>query len=151
MYRHLAACATVLLALTSGAAPAETPSQGAPDDTRQLVSMPDEARQLMREDMLDHLSAVSEIIGLLAAGNLASAADVAEKRMGRSSMGKHRGTGMGPGRYMPQEMRSIGWGMHEAASDLADAARDGDAAGAQAALQQVTSACVACHYGFRTR
>ena len=43
-------------------------------DLRQLVSMPDEARQLMRRDMLDHLSALNEIIAYLAENNLDAAA-----------------------------------------------------------------------------
>ena len=63
-------------------------------DLRQLVSMPDQARELMRKDMLDHLSAFSEIIGYLAENNLDAAADISEARMGRSSMGKHRDTGI---------------------------------------------------------
>ena len=120
-------------------------------DQRQLVSMPDEANQLMRKDMLDHLSALNEIIGLLAENNLDAAADVAEIRMGKSSMGKHRATGMGPGRFMPLEMRDIGWGMHESATELSDAAKEGNLKGAYSALQKVTTACVACHYSYRTR
>ena len=120
-------------------------------DQRQLVSMPDEARQLMRKDMLDHLSALNEIIGLLAENNLDAAADVAETRMGKSSMGKHRATGMGPGRFMPLEMRNIGWGMHESATGLSQAAKEGNLKGAYSALQKVTDSCVACHYSYRTR
>ena len=92
-------------------------------DTRQLVSMPDQARELMRKDMLDHLAALNEIIGYLASNNLDTAADVAEARMGRSSMGKHRSTGMGPGRFMPLEMRKLGWGMHDAATEFEERGR----------------------------
>ena len=73
----------------SAEAAGETQSAtNSPDsDHRQLVSMPDETSQLMRKDMLDHLSALNEIIGLLAENNLDAAADVAETRMGKSSMG----------------------------------------------------------------
>ena len=120
-------------------------------DTRQLVSMPDQARELMRKDMLDHLSALNEIIGYLASNNLEAAAEVAETRMGRSSMGKHRGTGMGPGRFMPLEMRNLGWGMHDAATEFSKIAKQGDLKSAYSALQKVTSSCVACHYSYRTR
>lgn len=126
----------------------ETP---AADDARQLVEMPEQSRALMRQDMLDHLAALSEILGLLAADDLATAAQVAEQRMGRSSMGKHRGTGMGPGRFMPEEMRQLGWGMHDAASAFARIAADGDRKQAYAALQQLTASCTACHYSYRTR
>ena len=120
-------------------------------DGRQLVSMPDQARELMRKDMLDHLSALNEIIGHLASNNLDTAADVAEARMGRSSMGKHRGTGMGPGRFMPLEMRNLGWGMHDAATEFSKIAKQGDLKSAYSAFLKVTSSCVACHYSYRTR
>lgn len=120
-------------------------------DTRQLVSMPAQARELMRKDMLDHLSAINEIIGYLASNNLDAAADVAEKRMGRSSMGKHRGTGMGPGRFMPLAMRNLGWGMHDAATEFSKIAKKGNLKNSYLAFQNVTGSCVACHYSYRTR
>jgi hypothetical protein len=127
---------------------ASDPSGG---DPRQLVSMPEQTRELVRREMLDHLSTLNVIIGYMASNNLDSAANVAETRMGRSSMGKHRATGMGPGRFMPLEMRNIGWGMHDAASELSEAAKQGDIKGAYSALEKVTNACVACHYNYRTR
>ena len=134
--------------------PVSTPQseiKSADGDHRQLVSMPDQARQLMRKDMLDHLSALNEIISHLAENNLATAANVAETRMGKSSMGKHRASGMGPGRFMPLEMRNIGWGMHEAATEFSKAAQEGNLNNAYSALQKVTGSCVACHYTYRTR
>ena len=121
------------------------------DDSRQLVEMPDQARKLMREDMLEHLSALNEIIAYLAANDLDAAAEIAESKMGKSSMGKHRGTGMGPGRFMPPEMRSIGWGMHEAATEFSQLVKKGDSKNAYVALQKITGSCVACHYAYRTR
>ena len=123
----------------------------AAEDYRQLIEIPAQSRKLMRDDMLDHLSALNEIIGLLADNKLDAVAEVAEKRLGKSSMGKHRGTGMGPGRFMPPEMRNIGWGMHDAASELAQHAKKGDLTGSYQALQKVTAACVACHFSYRTR
>lgn len=121
------------------------------NDFRQFVEMPEQTRQLMKEDMLRHLSTLSDIIGYLAKNDLEAAADAAEMRMGKSTMGKHRGTGMGPGRFMPLEMRKIGWGMHESATELSIAAKKGDIKSAYSALQKVTNACVACHYSYRTR
>lgn len=149
-----------LMTLLSGLPPAihaqtaEAPESGdsaVAADPRQLVTMPAEARELMRTDMLDHLAALNSIIGLLAENDLQSVAEVAETRMGKSSMGKHRASGMGPGRFMTLEMRNIGWGMHEAASELAQAAEKNDSKGAWSALQRVTGACVACHNSYRTR
>ena len=158
MMRIVILFASIILLFTvqsarSAEATVETRSAtNSPDsDHRQLVSIPDETSQLMRNDMLDHLSALNEIIGLLAENNLGAAADVAETRMGKSSMGKHRATGAGPGRFMPLEMRNIGWGMHESATELSEAAKEGNLKGAYSALQKVTTACVVCHYSYRTR
>ena len=126
-------------------------SSPASSDPRQFVTMPEESRALMRQDMLSHLASLNEILSHLAANNLAAAAEVAEKRMGKSSMGKHRATGIGPGRYMPLEMRQLGWGMHEAASEFSLVAQQGNQSQAYSALQKITNACLACHYTYRTR
>jgi len=124
-----------------------------PDDPRQLVTMPPIARTVMREDMIDHLGALTEIVGLLAADKLKEAGEVAEKRMGRSTMGKHaaRTRGKGPGRFMPPEMHGIAMAGHDAASEFAKVAATGDKAQTLAALQALTSTCVACHASYRTR
>lgn len=133
------------------ASDSQSAKESSGSDHRQLVSMPDQARQLMRQDMIDHLAAFNEILGYLADNNLDAAADVAESRMGKSAMGKHRATGMGPGRFMPLEMRNIGWGMHESATEFSRIAKQGDLKSAYSALQKVAGSCVACHYSYRTR
>ncbi len=152
--RKFRVCAAVLLLLTSRAgAVAAGPSEhrAQPADHRQLVEMPALAQQLMRKDMQEHLAALSEILGHLASRDFAVAAKVAEERMGTTSMGRHRATGMGPGRFMPPAMRKIGWGMHEAASDFAEVAARGDAGESYAALQKLVASCTACHLRFRIR
>lgn len=148
MYRTFIAF-TVILAVP----PALAESLAPPQDARQLVNMPDLPRSLMRADMQDHLAAFNEIIGDLAENKFAAAAETAEKRMGQSSMGKHTylARGQGPGRFMPDTMRQMGWNMHDAASEFARVAKSGDQAKALAALQQLTTSCVACHMSFRTR
>jgi hypothetical protein len=158
MHRIISLITTTILLFTIHIAVAEEPvddSSSADNadsgDPRQLVSMPDRTRQYMQDDMLDNLSALNEILGHLANDNLDAAADVAETRMGKSSRGKHHGTGMGPGRFMPLEMRKIGRGMHFAATDFAQIAKQGDKKSAYAALQKVTTACVMCHYSYRTQ
>ena len=126
-------------------------TQQAHQDHRTFVEMPEQSRQLMREDMLIHMSALNTIMGLLAEEDFDAAAEVAENQMGKSAMGKHRATGMGPGRYMPLEMRKLGWSMHEAASEFAIIVKKGDMKKSHEALQKVTSTCMACHYTYRTR
>lgn len=147
-----AALAVLLTALSMTVSHARTADAPPPAtiDHRPLVEMPEQARALMRQDMLMHLASLNSLLGLLAAGDMAEAAEVAETELGLSSMGKHRATGMGPGRFMPPEMRQLGWTMHQAASEFARVAREGNAAASYAALQQVTSACVACHMSYRT-
>ena len=129
---------------------AETGTEAA-SDPRQLIEMPATTQHLMRQDMLSHLAALNSIIAALGSGDLNTAADTAEQQMGRASMGKHRASGMGPGRFMPLEMRNLGWAMHDAADAFAAEARKGNVQSAYAALQNVTSSCVACHAVYRTR
>ncbi|MEW5893775.1 MAG: cytochrome c [Pseudomonadota bacterium] len=124
-----------------------------PEDGRVLVKMPPLQQTLMRQDMVEHLSALHAVLGLMAEGKLDQAAELAEKALGVSSMGKHAAAtgGQGPGRYMPEAMRGIGVGMHQAASEFARVAKQGDRAAAYRALEPVTAACAACHNGFRIR
>lgn len=141
--------ALMLLSLSRVATAAEP----AVADARQLVAMPAAAQAIMRDDMLDHLAALNEVLGYLADGKLDAAAETAETRIGRSAMGRNMGKarGMGPGRFMPDAMRNLGWGMHDAASEFAQVAKGGDKLKAYAALQPVMASCVACHLSFRTR
>ena len=121
-----------------------------PKDERQLVSMPDEVKQVLRLDMVSHLTALDEVLLNLSLGDLDTAAEVAELKLGKSSMGRHRGTGMGPGRFMPKDMHDIAFSMHQAASSFAELAKKkGDLKGIYAALQEVSSHCVACHSAYR--
>ena len=120
-------------------------------DLRSYVEMPEKARQILQEDMLDHLAVLNEINRYLAENDLPAAADVAENGMGRSLLSKYQDEEMRPGRHMPKEMREIGWELHSAASEFAQAARKGDMNKTLLAYHRITSACVACHYSYRTR
>jgi len=120
-------------------------------DYRTLVEMPDKARQILHEDMLDHLAVLNEINRYLAENNLRSAAEVAETGMGRSLLAKYQDEDIRPGRYMPKEMRKIGWELHNAATQFAKAARKDNLQETLQAYHRITSACVACHYSYRTR
>lgn len=147
--RHLSFALAALLVAAPVCAQQPVPTQ----DHRQLVNMPELPRALMRNDMLDHLAAINEILGYLAENQVTAAAEVAENRIGTKTMGKHAAVarGQGPGRFMPDTMRQMGWNMHDAADKFAKTAREGDSSKTLAALQQLTSSCVACHMSFRTR
>jgi hypothetical protein len=153
-------CAPSALAIAFGlAACAQAPlsadhashSHGGAPDTRQFVKFPDEMRIGTLTNMRDHLVALSEIQGALAIERYAEAADIAENRLGLSSLKLHGAHDVS--KFMPQGMQDTGTAMHRAASRFAIAAQNsaatGDAKPALAALTEVTRACVACHAGYR--
>ena len=57
----------------------------------------------MRANMRDHLRAINEIQSLLAAGKYDAAADIAEKRIGMSSLETHGASHMAG--FMPKGMQ----------------------------------------------
>lgn len=121
-------------------------------DARQKIEMPSMMQEHMLDNMRDHLHALQEIQAALAKSDFDKAADIAEQRLGMSSLETHGAAHMAP--YMPKAMQDIGTQMHQAASRFAlaaqDASADGSVAKAVAALSAVTTQCVACHAAFRT-
>jgi urease accessory protein UreF len=130
-----------------------TATAGAAEDTRQPVQLPDPMRAHMLANMRDHLAAMGAITRLLSEGRYNEAADVAETRLGMSSLETHGAEHMS--RFMPDPMRAIGSEMHAAASRFAVMARDAEVSGELAmalqGLSQVMDQCVACHSAFRLR
>ena len=145
----------ILIPLDSGAQPGSRMRGGMgfepPKDERTLVAMPEGVQQVLRSDMLSHLTTIDQLLTHLADKELKEAAVLAEEKLGRGAMGKHRGTGMGPGRFMPADMHDIAFSMHQAADNFAELARKGEQLEAYKALQEITSHCVACHMSFRIR
>ena len=122
-------------------------SGAADQDTRTKVDMPDMMKSHMLGDMRDHLQAISEIQAALARGEFDKAADIAEARIGMSSLITHDASHMAP--FMPKGMQDIGTEMHHAASRFAMAAMEGDLSRSLDALSKVTEQCVACHKSYR--
>jgi len=123
------------------------------EDTRQLAKLPAPAQESLRQEMLDNLVAVNEILTLMAAGKVREAGEAAEAKLGMSAMGKHRGKPFDarPGPHMPPAMHGIGMDGHKAASEFAAVAKTGDRDKALALLPNITAACVGCHFSYRTR
>jgi dTDP-4-amino-4,6-dideoxygalactose transaminase len=128
-------------------------STSAAEDARMPVDLPAMMRQHMLANMRDHLKALNEIQAALAARQFDHAADIAEQRLGMTSMVAHGSAHMAP--FMPQKMREIGSAMHHAASRFALVATEpasGDhVARSLAALVPVSERCVACHAAFRLK
>ena len=125
------------LALPVAAQPAE----------RELVKLPDMMQEHMMANMRDHLQTLDTILDDLAQGEFDQAADLAEQRLGMSSMALHGAAHMAP--FMPEPMQAAGTAMHRAASRFSLVAQEGDLKNAVASLKAVTDACVACHAAYR--
>ena len=121
----------------------------ASDDTRILVELPETMQQHMLSNMRDHLAAINEILVYLDSDELEKAAEIAEYRLGMSSLKSHGASHMA--KFMPEGMRQAGTTMHKAASRFALKAQEGEALPAYKALSDITSACVACHSGYRVK
>ena len=122
-------------------------------DNRQLAPLPPAAQEALRQEMLDNLLAINEVLTLMAAGKVGEAGAVAEAKLGVSAMGKHRDKPFDarPGPHMPPAMHGIGIDGHKAVSEFAAVAKTGDRDKALALLPNITTACVACHFSYRTR
>ena len=118
-------------------------------DERVLVELPEMMQEHMLSNMRDHLAAINEILISLRNGEPDKAAEIAEYRLGMSSLESHGASHMA--KFMPEGMRQIGTTMHKAASRFALKAQEGDELSAYRALSDITSACVACHSGYRVK
>jgi hypothetical protein len=117
------------------------------EDARIKVDFPDMMKSHFLGNMRGHLQALHEINLALATGKLDKAAEIAEAKIGMSSMIAHNSSHMAP--YMPKEMQDIGTEMHHAASRFAMTANEGDLPKALDGLSKVTEQCVACHMSYR--
>jgi cytochrome c556 len=128
-----------------------TQHQTAPADTRALVKFPEPLRSHTLANMRDHLAALGEMQDALAKGQYDRAADVAEQRLGMSSLKTHGAHEVA--KFMPQGMQDAGTAMHRSASQFATVAKDasvtGDLRPVLAAMARVNQTCVACHAGYR--
>ncbi len=118
-------------------------------DSRVLVEIPQMMQEHMMSNMRDHLATINEILVYLGNGELDKAADTAEFQLGMSSLESHGASHMA--RFMPEGMRQAGTSMHKAASRFALKAQEGELLPAYKALSEITSACVACHSGYRVK
>ena len=140
------AITTLALFATLLVAPA---SRSAEADRREAVAMPTMMQDHMLGNMRDHLLALHEIQMALAKGELDKAGDIAEARIGMSSLISHNASHMAP--FMPKGMQDIGTEMHHAASRFSMTAREGDLPRALEGLSKVTQQCVACHTAYRLK
>jgi len=121
----------------------------AAEDSRQFVELPKMMQDHMMSNMRDHLASINEILQKMKNGELDKAAEVAESRLGMSSLELHGASHMA--KFMPEGMREAGTNMHRAASRFALKAQEGEVLPAYKTLAEVTAACVTCHAAYRIR
>ena len=121
----------------------------AEEDPRRFVELPEIMKKHMMSNMRDHLKTINEILIHLSNNKMDKAADIAEKRIGMSSLGSHGASHMG--KFMPKGMRQAGTNMHKTASRFALKAQEGELLPAYKMLSEVTSTCVACHSAYRIK
>jgi cytochrome c556 len=130
---------------------AKSAQRAAATDHRVPVTFPAELREHTFANMRDHLLALQEIQAALATGKYDHASNVAEQRLGMTSLTAHGAHEVA--QYMPKGMQEAGTAMHRSASRLSTAALDAavtkDVRPALAALAEVTANCVACHAAYR--
>jgi len=121
----------------------------ADNDLRALVELPEKMQIHMMSNMRDHLVTINKILIYLANDEMNKAADIAEQHLGMSSLKLHGASHLA--KFMPEGMREAGSNMHRKASRFALKAQEGELLPAYKMLSEVTSACVACHSGYRIR
>ena len=141
----------LLAALAQGSALAQEAAAPAFDPTqRKMVDMPPNVPPVLRGEMVGFLGTLRQAVALSSEGKYGEAADLVEKEMGFSAMGRHAG-GVRPGMFMPPEMHSMARFLHKASTDWSQALRTGDRAKADAAFAQVLGNCAGCHLSFQIR
>jgi len=148
--------AGVVVGLFLGFNPALAAAAEGGGDKRLVVNLPPMMRDHMLANMRDHLKALDDILAALARGDAEAAADLAESRLGMSSMDAHGAAHMAP--MMPVLMQEVGVALHHAASRFAVTVREAETdppdKGARriyGALREMTAACEGCHASFRLR
>ena len=130
-----------------------SPLSATATDGRQKIEMPPMMQEHMLNNMRDHLRALQEIQAALAKSDFDKAAEIAEQRIGMSSLETHGAAHMAP--YMPKPMQDIGTQMHRAASRFSRTAQEAVVKGNMAPVlddfSTLLKQCIACHDSYRLR
>ncbi len=146
---HVAVAVGLIFAgVVSGAEHTSSPgsaTSAAAGDGRAPLPLPAMMAAHQKQNMREHLAAIQDIVGALAAGDMDGVAKAA-RRIGYSeSMGQmceHMGAAA-PG------FTRLAVNFHHIADTIGDVARKGDRAGALVALHRTLAACVECHASYR--
>ena len=129
---------------------------GEMEDSRQLVKLPKDIEKKMLINMRDHIVALNDIVVAVLAGEYQKAQDIAEFRLGWSSLVRQGDQEVADHWAVP--MQKMADEMYRSASNFVIVAQNASVEEdkdsykkVMSALQQVTSACSGCHQTFRVR
>jgi hypothetical protein len=125
-------------------------------DTRQLIEVPQDIEQKMLANMRDHIVALDEIIHAINAGEYEKAEDIAEFRLGWSSL--VRLDDQDVANHWATPMQKMADQMYRSASNFVIVSQNASVEDSKKsvtdvleALGTVTNACRNCHQAFRIR
>lgn len=126
------------------------------EDPRTKIELPDNIEKKMLVNMRDHIGALDDIIQAVQAGEYEKAEDVAESRLGWSSLVRRGDQEVA--NHWAKPMQKMADQMYRSASNFVivsqNASVEDSKEGYQnvlAALGEVTSACRSCHEAYRVR
>lgn len=135
----------VVAALLGFAGPAHAQKASESGDTRRPVPLSEMMALHQKQNMRDHLLAIQEIIGALAARDFAAAAKSAS-RIGSSPQAEQMCQHMGAGAPGFAEKGML---FHRTADRIIEAAERRDLDASLRAVSETLSACDSCHREFR--
>ena len=114
------------------------------DDTRTSLNLPAPMRLMQKRMMREHLQAVNDIVGLIAAGKFDAASGIAHKKLGLTpEMEKMCNM------FANNDFRRMGLAFHKSADELGDVLKTRNLNKSLRALHAVMNSCVQCHATFR--
>lgn len=125
-------------------------------DPRTKIELPDDVEKKMLVNMRDHIGALDDIIQAIEAGEYEQAKDVAESRLGWSSLVRRGDQEVA--NHWPKPMQQMADQMYRSASNFVIVAENASVEDSKegyqkvlGALGDVTSACRGCHEAYRVR
>ena len=144
----VACCLAVTVSLTVSA--------GKMEDTRTMVKLPSDIEKKMLVNMRDHIGALDDIIQAVQAGEYDEAQEVAESRLGWSSLVRRGDQEVA--NHWAKPMQKMADQMYRSASDFVIVAQNASVEDSKesyqkvlSALGEITAACRGCHQTYRVR
>jgi hypothetical protein len=126
------------------------------NDVRTLVKLPSDIERKMLFNMRDHIRALDDIIHAVQSGEYEDAENIAESRLGWSSLVRQGDQEVAD--HWPEPMQAMANQMYDAGSNFVIVAQNASVEDSKeshkkviAALGQMTSACRGCHEAYRLR